>query len=65
MNIVKNKSVVYEGEGLYMTGGNYIYKGIKVDNYVKYSNMLWRIIKINTDNIFLHIFLSLLFRIII
>ena len=50
MNIVKNNSIVYEGEGLYMTGGNYIYKGIKVDNYVKYANMLWRIIKINTDN---------------
>ena len=50
MNIVKNNSVVYEGEGLYMTGGNYIYKGMKVDNYVNYSNMIWRIIKINTDN---------------
>lgn len=50
MNIVKNNSVVYEGEGLYMSGGNYVYKGTNVDNYIKYSNMLWRIMKINPDN---------------
>lgn len=50
MNIVKNNSVVYEGDGLYMSGGNYIYKGVEVNNYIEYSNMLWRIIRINPDN---------------
>lgn len=47
--IGKNSPVVYEGNGLYMTGGEYVYKGRDVNNYIVYSNMLWRIIKTNTD----------------
>lgn len=40
---------VYEGDGIYITGGTYIYKGEKVNNYIKYGNLIWRILKINND----------------
>lgn len=48
-SIVKKSEIVYEGDGLYHISGMYVYKGSKVDNYIRYSNMLWRIIKFNTD----------------
>lgn len=48
-HITSNATFVYEGDGLYLTNGNYIYKGINVDNYIKYSGFMWRIIKINED----------------
>lgn len=38
-----------EGEGLYRVGGASVYKGIQVDNYFKYSGLLWRIVSINVD----------------
>lgn len=47
--IVRNQQIVYEGEGLYRTSGMYIYKGENVNNYIRYSNMLWRIVKFNAD----------------
>jgi len=47
-NTLKSK-VVTSGEGLYHEGRYYIYKGEKVNNYVQYSNMLWRVTKINAD----------------
>lgn len=48
-HITQNNSVVYEGDGLYKEGGNYIFKGAEVNNYIMYSNLLWRIVKINND----------------
>ena len=48
-HITSGASFVYEGEGLYLINGNYVYKGKEVDNYVKYSNFIWRIVKINED----------------
>ncbi len=47
--IAKNSPLVYEGDGLYMQNGEYTYKGSELNNYIKFSNMLWRIIKVNTD----------------
>lgn len=47
--IAKDSPLVYEGEGLYMQNGEYVYKGEKVNNYIKYSGLLWRIIKTNSD----------------
>lgn len=47
--IGKNSTLVYEGDGLYMSGGEYIYKGNDVKNYIKFSNLMWRIIKTNND----------------
>lgn len=48
-HITSGATFVYEGEGLYLMNGNYIYKGKEVNNYVKYSNFIWRILKINED----------------
>lgn len=47
--IGKNSTLVYEGDGLYMSGGDYIYKGDNVKNYLRFSNLTWRIIKSNND----------------
>lgn len=47
--IGKNSSIVYDGDGLYMNGGDYTYKGSDVDNYLVFSNLTWRIIKTNSD----------------
>lgn len=49
-DITGNSEIVYEGDGLYISSGNYIYKGNVSKNYLKYNNMLWRILKINADN---------------
>lgn len=48
-SIVKNSTIVYENDGLYRVSGMYVYKGANANNYIMYSNMLWRIIKFNTD----------------
>ena len=47
--ILKDSKVVTSGEGLYKISGNYIYKGSEVNNYIKYGNLLWRIVKIGSD----------------
>ncbi len=39
-----------EEDGLYSSSGNYIYKGMVNNNYLRYNNMLWRIVRINSDN---------------
>ena len=49
-DISGKSEIVYEGDGLYSSSGNYIYKGNVKDNYLKYNNLLWRIVKINVDN---------------
>lgn len=50
-NTITSKSeIVYEESGLYISGGNYIYKGDVSNNYVKFNNMLWRIVRINRDD---------------
>src|SRR5574344_7796 len=48
-SIVKDSTIVYENDGLYRISGMYIYKGANASNYIIYSNMLWRIVKFNTD----------------
>lgn len=42
-------SPVYKGDGMYVNSGNYVFKGKDVNNYFKYSNMLWRVLKTNSD----------------
>lgn len=37
------------GDGLYSVGNDFIFKGKNVNNYVLYSGLLWRIVKINSD----------------
>lgn len=48
--IKKYQSVVESGDGLYKLKDEYIFKGKEVSNYVLYSNRLFRILKINSDN---------------
>ncbi len=50
-NYITGKSeYATDGEdGLYSSSGNYIYKGNVNNNYLKYNNMLWRIVRINSD----------------
>lgn len=47
--ILKESSVVTSGEGLYRVSGSYIYKGQNVNNYLKFANLTWRILKIGND----------------
>lgn len=48
--ITGNSEYATEDEdGLFSSRGNYIYKGNVNNNYLKYNNMLWRIIRINQD----------------
>lgn len=49
VNKVINKGTVTEGDGLYQEDTKFVFKGKEVNNYVKYSNMLFRIVKINSD----------------
>lgn len=47
--ITQETPIVVEGDGLYRENGVYIYKGYEANNYIKYSNMLWRVVRTNSD----------------
>ena len=47
--ITKNENRVFEGQGLYDMNGELIYRGENPNNYIKFSNKLYRIVKI-VDN---------------
>lgn len=49
-SILTDTPFLTEGDGAYRISGNIIYKGEEVNNYVEFSNQLWRIIKIRSDN---------------
>ena len=42
-------NVVKEDDGVYYQNNEYVYRGKKVNNYIKFSDRLWRIIKITED----------------
>lgn len=46
----KSEFATDEEDGLFSSSGNYIYKGAVTNNYLKFNNMLWRIVRINADN---------------
>lgn len=46
----KSEFATDEEDGLFSSGGSYIYKGDIKNNYLKYNDMLWRIVRINADN---------------
>ena len=50
LTLQKDNGLVSEGEGLYNNEGELIFRGKNVNNYLLYSNILWRIVKVNTDN---------------
>lgn len=47
--ILKDNKIVDSSYGLYNINGEYIFRGEQVNNFVKFNNKLWRIIKINKD----------------
>ena len=46
----KSEFATDDEDGLFSSSGSYIYKGDVKNNYLKYNNMLWRIVRINADN---------------
>ena len=46
----KSEFAIDNEDGLFSSSGNYIYKGNVSNNYLKFNNMLWRIVRINSDN---------------
>lgn len=47
--IIDDSMIVESGSGLYLINNNYVYKGEEVDNYILINNILFRIIRINSD----------------
>lgn len=43
------KDVVTSGDGLYQINNKYIFRGEKVNNYVSFAGITWRILRINQD----------------
>ena len=48
--IMKDNETVNSGYGLYSNKGSYIFRGEELDNYVSIGDILWRIVKITSDN---------------
>lgn len=48
--VTTKEKVVTSGYGLYSIDGNYVFRGEKVNNYVKLDKGLWRIVKITANN---------------
>lgn len=51
--IKDNETRVYTGAGLYDLNGELVYRGENPNNYVKFSNKIWRIVKIENDQVVL------------
>ena len=48
--IISDNEIVTTGDGLYSKGGEYIFRGENVNNYVQLDEGLWRIVKITKDD---------------
>lgn len=48
--ILNDNQIVTSGNGLYKINDYYIYRGENLNNYVKFANMNWQIVRINNDN---------------
>ena len=47
--IKTDNKVTTTGYGLYNMGGNYVFRGEKVNNYVQLENAVWRVVKITSS----------------
>lgn len=47
---IKEEKIVEEGSGLYQNDTEYVYRGEEVNNYLKFDNKIFRILKVNEDN---------------
>ena len=48
-DIVKESKIDEYGNGVYEMNGEYIYRGDDVNNYVKFNDQLWRIVKVDSE----------------
>lgn len=50
--VKKTDNIVEDGYGVYYLNNEYVYRGLTVNNYVKFndSKILWRIVKVNSNN---------------
>ena len=48
--VLNSNEIVTTGDGLYSRGGEYIFRGENVNNYVKLDKSLWRIVKITSND---------------
>lgn len=48
--ITEEKNVVTEGDGIYLMNNDYVFRGEKLNNYVKFANHLWYILRVKEDN---------------
>ena len=51
--IQKKEKIATENDGLYQNNEDLIYRGDKVNNYVKFNGASWRIIKISNNKLYL------------
>lgn len=47
--IIDEKNLVGTGYGLYLMNNSYVFRGEKVNNYIKMEGSTWRIVKVNSD----------------
>ena len=47
--LIQNTPIVFEGSGIYRESGVYAYKGVDSNNYIEFSNLVWRIVRTNAD----------------
>ncbi len=47
--IIDDSNIVSSGDGLYLINNNYVYKGKNVDNYILIGDILFRILRVNSD----------------
>ena len=48
--VINDNKLVKNGDGLHQDTDGHYFKGTEVNNYVRYSNRLFRIIRVNKDN---------------
>lgn len=49
IDIIKDVKKDEYGNGVYEMGGELVYRGEDVDNYVQFNDQLWRILKVDTE----------------
>lgn len=48
--LTDSKNIVTSGAGLYQWNGEYVYRGEDVNNYVKFSDHLYRVVRVTANN---------------
>lgn len=46
---IKNSKLDEYGNGVYEMGGEYVYRGDDVNNYISFNNQTWRIVKVDNE----------------